>query len=64
MEVSIDPSLFFRINRKVLLNKNVVKEIQPYFNRKVIIKTDLIIEEQLIVSRLKVTEFMNWIESA
>jgi two-component system, LytTR family, response regulator LytT len=64
IESSIDPSLFFRINRQVLLNKNAIKEVQPYFNRKVIIKTDVRIKEQLIVSRLKVTEFMNWIEQS
>jgi len=62
IESSIDPTLFFRINRQVLLNRNAIKEVQPYFNRKVIIKTDVKIKEQLIVSRLKVTEFMNWIE--
>jgi DNA-binding LytR/AlgR family response regulator len=64
IESSIDPSLFFRINRQVLLNKNAIKEIQPFFNRKVIIKTDVRIKEQLIVSRLKVTEFMSWIEQS
>jgi len=64
IETSVDPSLFFRINRQVLLNKNAIKEVQPYFNRKVIVKTDLRINEQLIVSRLKVTEFMNWIEQS
>ena len=64
IESSIDPSLFFRINRQILLNKNAIKEVQPYFHRKVIIKTDVRIKEQLIVSRLKVTEFMNWIEQS
>jgi two-component system response regulator LytT len=64
IEASLDPTIFFRINRQVLLNKKVIKEVQPYFNRKVIIKTDLKTEEQLIVSRLKVTEFMNWIEQS
>ncbi|GAB4402905.1 MAG: LytTR family DNA-binding domain-containing protein [Microscillaceae bacterium] len=64
IESSIDPSLFFRINRQVLLNKNVIKEIQPYFNRKVVIKTDIRTQEALIVSRLKVTEFLSWIEQA
>ncbi len=64
IESSIDPSLFFRINRQVLLHKHAIKEVQPYYNRKVIIITDLKIKEQLIVSRLKVTEFMNWIEQA
>jgi DNA-binding LytR/AlgR family response regulator len=61
VESSLDPSMFFRINRQVLLNKEAIKEVQPYFNRRVIIKTELRIKEQLIVSRLKVIEFMNWI---
>jgi len=64
IESSIDPSLVFRINRQVLINRNAIKEVQPYFNRKVIIKTDVKTNEQLIVSRLKVTEFMNWIEQS
>jgi two-component system response regulator LytT len=64
IEASLDPTIFFRINRQVLLNKKAIKEIQPYFKRKVIVKTDLKIKEQLIVSRLKVTEFMNWIEQS
>ncbi|MBN2821052.1 MAG: response regulator transcription factor [Bacteroidales bacterium] len=64
IESNVDPSVFFRINRQVLLNKNAIKEVQPYFNRKVIIKTDVRTNEQLIVSRLKVTEFMNWIEQS
>lgn len=62
MEEEIDPSIFFRINRQMLLNRAAIVEIQPYFNRKIIVKTHLKIEEQLIVSRLKVTQFMNWIE--
>jgi len=64
IESNVDPSVFFRINRQVLLNKNAIKEVQPYFNRKVIIKTAVRTNEQLIVSRLKVTEFMNWIEQS
>ncbi len=64
MEPFIDPTLFFRINRQVLLNKKAIKEIQPYFNRKVMVKTDLIIKEPLVVSRLKVTEFLAWIEQS
>jgi DNA-binding LytR/AlgR family response regulator len=62
IESSVDPSLFYRINRQVLLSRNAIKKVQPYFNRKVIIETDLQIQEQLIVSRLKVTEFMKWME--
>jgi DNA-binding LytR/AlgR family response regulator len=62
IESFMDPALFYRINRQVLLNRNAISKVQPYFNRKVIIKTELPIHEQLIVSRLKVTEFMKWME--
>ncbi len=62
MESALDPDLFFRINRQTLLNRASIKEITPWFNRKVIVKTNPEASEKLIVSRLKVSEFMNWIE--
>jgi DNA-binding LytR/AlgR family response regulator len=62
IEASLDPSLFFRINRQTLLNRNAIREIQPYFNRKAIVKLPFKLNQQLVVSRLKVTPFMQWIE--
>jgi DNA-binding LytR/AlgR family response regulator len=64
IESEIDPALFFRINRQVLINRNSIKEVQPYFHRKVVVKTDLGIKEQFIVSRVKVSEFMDWLEQS
>ncbi|MFA7421665.1 MAG: LytTR family DNA-binding domain-containing protein [Melioribacteraceae bacterium] len=62
IENEINPDQFYRINRQMLLNRKAIKEIQPYFNRKVIIKTSLNMNEQIIVSRLKVSDFMKWVE--
>lgn len=64
VEKETDPSLFFRINRQMLIHRSAIAEIQSYFNRKLIIKTKLAIPEAVIVSRLKVTDFMSWIEQA
>ena len=64
LEKDVDPGRFFRVNRQMLLNRKAIKEIQPYFNRKVIIKTIPSLGEQIIVSRLKVSEFMQWIEQS
>jgi len=64
MESSLDPALFYRINRQVLLNRNAIVEIQPYFNRKMVVKVPLILPEKLVVSRLKVTPFLSWVEQA
>jgi len=62
IESSLDPAQFYRINRQTLINRKAIKEIEPYFNRKMVVRTSLNIKYQLIVSRLKVTPFMDWIE--
>jgi len=62
IENEINPNQFYRINRQMLLNRKAIKEIQPYFNRKVAIKTNIILNEPIIVSRLKVSSFMSWLE--
>jgi len=62
LESSLDPAYFYRINRQTLINRQVIQEIQPYFNRKMVVKTAVKLPEQLIVSRLKVSDFMKWLE--
>ncbi|MGD9977961.1 MAG: LytR/AlgR family response regulator transcription factor [Bacteroidales bacterium] len=62
VEGDINPNQFYRINRQALVNRDAIKEIQPYFNRKVIVKTHLKFNGPLVVSRLKVTDFMEWVE--
>jgi DNA-binding LytR/AlgR family response regulator len=59
----LDDRLFFRINRQTIINRHAVKEIEPYFNRKVIVHTTAPIRDKLIVSRLKVTPFLDWLET-
>lgn len=60
LEEEIDPADFFRISRQALVSRRAVVEIQPYFNRKVVLKTHVKLPESLVVSRLKVSEFMKW----
>jgi len=62
IESILDAQRFFRINRQMIVNRKAVKEIEPFFNRKVIVKTNLPLDEKAIVSRLKVTPFIKWIE--
>lgn len=53
---------FYRVNRQMIVNRNAVAEIEPYFNRKVIVKLNINLPEQVVVSRLKVSPFMKWLE--
>jgi DNA-binding LytR/AlgR family response regulator len=60
LEEEVNPADFFRISRQAFVNRKAVVEIQPYFNRKVVVKTTVKLPESLVVSRLKVSEFMKW----
>ena len=63
IESVLDDQCFFRINRQMIINRDAVKEIKYYFNRKIIVQAAASsIEQKIIVSRLKVTPFLNWLE--
>ncbi|MEA5139035.1 LytR/AlgR family response regulator transcription factor [Arcicella rigui] len=63
IELSINPSIFFRINRQMIVNRKAIKDIEPFFNRKVIINLTVESAEKIIVSRLRVSDFKKWIEN-
>jgi DNA-binding LytR/AlgR family response regulator len=62
IESILDDNIFFRINRQMIINRKSIKEIEPFFNRKVIVKTNIPLSEKAIVSRLKVKPFLSWLE--
>lgn len=61
IESQCDPKDFFRANRQYLLSIESVKNVIPYFNQK--LKVSLIPETEgdVIVSKLKTTEFKGWL---
>jgi two-component system, LytTR family, response regulator LytT len=62
IENVLSPQQFFRINRQMIINRKSVKEIETYFNRKVVVHLSMDIPEKAIVSRLKVSLFLTWVE--
>jgi len=62
IESVCDPNQFFRINRQMLVNREAVVSFEPYFNRKIMIKLQINTDEKVIVSRLKVTKFKEWLK--
>ena len=63
LQAALDAGQFFRINRQMIVNRDVVREIEPFFNRKVIIQPTIPFPEKAIVSRLKVSDFLKWMEN-
>lgn len=63
LEEIISPELFFRINRKVLVNINAIQKASPYFNSRLKLSIIGLNEEDAIVSRERVADFKNWLDS-
>jgi DNA-binding LytR/AlgR family response regulator len=62
IENLLNPTKFFRINRQMVVNRTAIKNIVPYFNRKLIVNLSVSNKEKAIVSRLKVSPFKVWLE--
>jgi two-component system, LytTR family, response regulator LytT len=52
---------FFRANRQFLINRKAIKDASHYFNRKIVINLNLPFQEQIIVGKLKVAAFLDWL---
>ena len=55
--------LFFRANRQFLINRKAVKDASQYFNRKMLVNLTISFSEQIIIGKLKTTEFVKWLEN-
>jgi len=52
---------FFRVNRQCLLNRSAVKDASQYFHRKLVVNLHFPFSGKIIVSRLKVNDFLAWL---
>ncbi len=52
---------FFRANRQFLINRKVIKDASQYFNRKLLVNLTIPFREQIIIGKLKTTEFITWL---
>jgi two-component system, LytTR family, response regulator LytT len=60
LEQSFAPS-FFRANRQFLINRKVIKDASQFFNRKVIVNLTIPYPEKILVGKLKITSFIEWL---
>lgn len=64
LETILDPKLFFRINRSVIVHVSSITQVKPFLNSrlKALLKSGIKTEE-VIISRERVNEFKKWAES-
>lgn len=63
IEALISPNQFYRINRQMIINRKIIKDIETYFNQRVVVQLTIPTPEQAIVPRLKVAPFLTWVEN-
>lgn len=59
---SVSPKQFFRVNRQYLVNFKAIKEVEPYFLRKLYVKLVVETPEKLLVNKEKSHNFLKWME--
>jgi two-component system, LytTR family, response regulator LytT len=62
VESSVSPDDFYRINRQMLINRKAIKDIETYFNQRLVVHLTVPTPEKALVSRQKVTTFLDWVE--
>lgn len=62
LEQMIDPLMFFRINRKVIIHLNAIHKVGSYFNSRLKISSSVLDDEACVVSRDRVNDFKKWLD--
>lgn len=58
---SLDPALFFRVNRQFLISREAIKDIDLWFNNRLSINLRCkVTDEKVLVSKARVQEFKEW----
>lgn len=58
----MDPSAFFQINRKMIVNVNSVNKISSWFNSRLKISLTPVFDEDAVVSRERTSAFKEWLD--
>ncbi|WP_373395990.1 LytTR family DNA-binding domain-containing protein [Algoriphagus halophilus] len=62
VESQVDPTLFFRINRKYLCSYSSISDIFIYSNSRLKIKLINCEDQDILISRDKTSDFKNWLD--
>jgi two-component system LytT family response regulator len=61
IEKQLDPAIFYRVNRKYLVNINAIKRMRTISKSKLLLDIEPQPEEEIIISQDNVTAFKEWI---
>jgi two-component system, LytTR family, response regulator LytT len=62
IEKAVSSQQFYRINRQMIINRQAVKDVETYTTQRIVVHLTVPTPENVLVPRLKVKAFLNWIE--
>ena len=63
LQEQLDPHAFFRVNRQFIVHRKVIREVDFYFNGRLLVKTQPAATDQMLISKARVPEFKAWMNS-
>jgi two-component system, LytTR family, response regulator len=63
IEKQLDPSQFYRVNRKYLIHLNAIRKIKSYPKSKLQLEVEPVVKEDIIISQENVSAFKEWMGS-
>jgi two-component system LytT family response regulator len=63
LQEQLDPQAFFRVNRQFIVHRKAIREVDFYFNGRLLVKTQPAATEQMLISKARVPEFKAWMNS-
>lgn len=63
LQAQLSSKQFYRLNRQYLVNFDAIKEVENYSSRKLGLHLTVATEEQLVVGKDKMTQFLQWMEN-
>jgi two-component system, LytTR family, response regulator LytT len=62
LQANINTEQFFRANRQFIINRKYIDYLEPYFNRRLLIRLTSRTPENIIVSKARVSYFLAWLQ--
>lgn len=63
LESMLQPDLFFRANRQFIINRRAIVNIEHYFSRRLVVRLTIPSPENIIISKVRSVEFLQWVEN-
>ena len=62
LEAMLNPKQFYKANRQFIINRDIIQNVEHYFNRRLFVKLNCETPEKIIISKIKAGDFLQWIE--